>query len=149
MKLIVAFSPLNKTYPYSRNLSVRPLPTHIMKSHLLVFLVLAVSAVTGSRRSALAEEPRPALPLSKAAKLAEDAIASASLPANCFLRSIALIQNTEAAAYYRATYKPLVTERVQVGTDSPPPTMDVIHIALDGKVSFEHEALRQRSIQVK
>lgn len=100
--------------------------------------------------TSLADETPPALPVSKAAKLAEDAIASASLPPDCFLRSIALIQSPDAPAYYRATYKPPLTRRVQVGTEPPLATVDVIRIAMDGKVSFEQEELRaRRSIQAK
>lgn len=98
---------------------------------------------------ALAGDTSPTLPLSKAAKLAEDAITAASLPADCFLRSITFVQPPEGAPYYRASYKPAVSRRVQVGTDPGPVTLEVIHVAMDGKVSFEQETLptRQRIIQ--
>jgi len=104
--------------------------------HLLITTILFACA-------AFADEARPTLTLSEAAKLAEDAITSASLPADCYLRSITLIQTPDATAYYRATYKPKVTRRlrVQVGAPPSPHTLDVICIAMDGKVSFEQEEL--------
>jgi hypothetical protein len=100
--------------------------------------------------TALADETLPTLPMSKAAKLAEDAITSASLPADHFIRSITLIQSAEAPAYYRALYKPPLILRVQVGIEPPPPTVDFIRVAMDGRVSFEQQELHpRRTIQSK
>jgi hypothetical protein len=111
-----------------------------IKIAALIFTAFVASTV-------VADDTPPTFPLSKAAKLAEDAITSASLPADCFLRSLTLIQSPDAASYYRATYKPTASRRIQVGTDPGPVTLDVIHITMDGKVSFEHETfpVRQRS----
>ena len=64
-----------------------------------------------------------------AAFSAEDAIAAASLPADCFVRSIDLIDS----AYYRVKYKP--TPALAEGEASV--KIDIIKVTMDGKVSFE------------
>jgi hypothetical protein len=97
-----------------------------MKSLAALILTILVSASV-----ALAEDAAPTLPLSKAAKLAEDAIAEAKLPADCYVRSIALVRKEDAPAYYRATYKLLALPS--------PAKFDIIRITMDGKVSFEEE----------
>jgi hypothetical protein len=97
-----------------------------MKSLAIFLLTILLST-----SFALAEDAAPSLPLSKAAKLAEDAIAEAKLPADCYVRSIALVRKEDAPAYYRATYK-LVTL-------PSPAKFDIIRITMDGKVSFEQE----------
>ena len=110
--------------------------------------ILAIVVLMAS--NLLAQDVAPALSLSKAAKLAEDAITSAALPEDCFLRSISLVQNPDSAPYYRAGYKPPVRRRSIVGAeaaDAAPVVIDVLHIAMDGKVSFEQETpIRNRSI---
>ena len=105
-----------------------------IKKAAVLLITTAFMAVTSP-----AEETPPTLSLSKAAKLAEDAIASASLPADGFLRSITLVQTADAPAYYRATFKPPPIRRAQVGSEPPTVTIDFIRIVMDGKVSFEKE----------
>jgi len=80
--------------------------------------------------SAQAQETAPSLSLSKAAKLAEDAIASASLPADCFVRSVTLKDNS----YYQVRFRPAASAEGTVGL---PQKVEVIKVSMDGKVSFE------------
>lgn len=93
--------------------------------------------------SATAQEAAPKLPLSQAAKLAEDAIAAASLPADCFLRSITLSEK-DGVAFYQGTYKPTVRRRVKVDSAPEPITIDFIRLSMDGKVTFESEEMAPR-----
>lgn len=101
--------------------------------------ILAATALIDC--SAFAQEAAPKFPLSKAAKLAEDAIAAASLPADCYLRSISLVEKPDVPAYFRATYKPPVTRRVRVNAEPSPIILEFIRISMDGKVSFEQEEM--------
>lgn len=79
--------------------------------------------------TAFAEEKAPSLPLSKAAKIAEDAIAAASLPADCFVRSVLLMDN----AYYQVKYRPTPA----LPDEGESVKIDIIKVTMDGKASFE------------
>jgi hypothetical protein len=90
-----------------------------------ILVAILYATCTGS-----AEETAPSLSLSKAAKLAEDAIAAASLPADCFVRSVTLMDN----AYYQVKYKPSPASSEGATTRK----VDVIKVSMDGKVTFGH-----------
>jgi hypothetical protein len=107
-------------------------------------IILAASAALLLHLTAFSEDPAPKLVLSQAAKMAEDAVAKAGLAADRFVRSVTLVQPPKAAPYYRVTYRPLVIQRAEVGGDSTPGMLDVIHVSMDGKVSFEQEEMRRR-----
>jgi hypothetical protein len=83
----------------------------------------------------------PTLRMSEAAKLAEDAITAASLPAECYLRSISLVEKPSEPPYYRATYKPAVTRRVRVDSEPEPIIVEFMCITIEGKVSFERDEM--------
>ena len=118
-----------------------------MNTNRLALVLVTILSIAGS---AFAQEAAPKLALSKAAKLAEDAIAAASLPADCYLRSITLMEKLDGTAYFRATYRPIPTNRVRVNAEPSPVTFEFIRISMDGKVSFEHEEITsRRRIQVR
>ena len=91
-----------------------------------IFVAILYMTCTG-----LAQETAPSLSLSKAAKLAEDAITAASLPADCFVRSVTLMDN----AYYQVKYKPSAASIE--GVDTTVRKLDIIKVSMDGKVTFE------------
>jgi hypothetical protein len=103
----------------------------------LIFTAFLASA-------AFADDTAPTLSLSKAARLAEDAIASASLPSDCYLRSISLTKSADGASCYRAIYKPTGTRNAQSETEPGSVTVEFINVTMDGKVSFEHEKIQPR-----
>ena len=123
----------------------------------LAFAFASLILATVPATAPAAEQP-PALSLGKAANLAEVAIASASLPADCFLRSMELVRKPDPATFYRTTSPPYYR-----ATFRPPPeqpsrlvdpvsqtvTVEIIRIAMDGKVSFEKEEIPRLSILVE
>jgi len=91
----------------------------------------------------------PARSISKAAKLAEDAIAAASLPADCYVRAISLQQRAGADPYYSVIYKPnsFARPKPAEGESAPATTsasIDVLRITMDGKVTFEKLGMNMR-----
>ena len=110
-------------------------PMNIPRTALLfittAFLVCALHAAEGEA---------PALSISKAAKLAEDAIAAAALPADCYVRAISLQQRAGVDPYYSVIYKPnsFARPKPAEGESAPAATsasIDVLRITMDGKVT--------------
>jgi hypothetical protein len=118
---------------------VPSLPSALMK---LQQPVLFLSTILLLRLTAFSQESPPTLPLSKAAAIAEEAVAAGKLPSDRFVRSILLLQKRDGSWFYRVSYKPRITQRMlEAGSDEKPPVEDVIHVSMDGKVTFEQEEI--------
>lgn len=105
-------------------------------------VVALVACICLGSSMLLAEDAPPSMPLSKAAKLAEDAIAAASLPADCYVRSIMYVPAGDSG-YFRVAYKPTQHHTVVLNGNpaaaAEPITLDLIKVSLDGKVAFVKE----------
>ncbi len=93
---------------------------------------------------AFSEDTATILPSYRATRLAESAIRTARMPRDCYVRSTTLIQESGAAPYYCIHYKESASQPADGDSDKRFFTVDVIHVSMDGRVSFEQEKRKRR-----
>ncbi len=84
----------------------------------------------------------PALSLSKAAKLADDALAKRRLPPDFFLHSVILVEEDGAESYYRVAYAPEAKDGSEEASKPSLSGIQVMRVSMDGKVSLIIEPSR-------